>query len=144
MAMRYRSRALAALVAVASTYGSSEPSEAQTASPQLETHVVVAFLPFEIQGNATSEVANSMSQRLRELLDGDSRIEVAPAGAEPLQQRVQYLVRGIVYAGEGNRAFISLQLSDAKSGLALWSENYDYRGISADMIAPDIIEAITK
>jgi TolB-like protein len=101
-------------------------------------------LPFEIQGNATSEVANSMSQRLRELLDGDSRIEVAPAGAEPLQQRVQYLVRGIVYAGEGNRAFISLQLSDAKSGLALWSENYDYRGISADMIAPDIIEAITK
>jgi hypothetical protein len=45
---------------------------------------------------------------------------------------------------EGNRAFISLQLLDAKSRGTVWSENYDYRGIDANMIIPDIIKTVLK
>ena len=131
--MKYTAHVVATVVVMTAVFSSSGRSESE-AEP-----VLVAFMPFEIEGSATAEVARSMSERLKELLDADPRIELAPADDEP-----QYLVKGAVYAGEGNRAFISLLLLDAKSRGILWSENYDYRGINADMIAPDIIKAVLK
>jgi hypothetical protein len=39
---------------------------------------------------------------------------------------------------EGQRAFVALQLMDAKTMKRVWSENYDYRGIGAELMAADI------
>jgi TolB-like protein len=56
---------------------------------------------------------------------------------------VRYLIKGVVYA-EDARRFLSLTVADAKSGKALWHENYDYTNITADMIAPDVVKALVK
>ena len=118
--------------------------EGSNTAPQDRTPVLVAFSPFETKGDAIPEVARSMSEKLLELLDADSRIEVVIGGSvESPQQRVRYLIKGVVYS-EVARRFISLRVLDAKSGNTLWSENYDYTNITADMIAPDIIKALVK
>lgn len=137
--MKYRAHVVAAVVVLTAVFSLSVRSESEAVPPQEQEPVLVAFMPFELEGSATAEVARSMSERLKEPLDADPRIELAPADVGP-----QYLIKGVVYAGEGNRAFISLLLLDGKSQGILWCENYDYRGINADMIAPDIINAVLK
>ena len=41
---------------------------------------------------------------------------------------------------EAGRAFVALQLMNAATSERLWFENYDYRGISAEMMARDILK----
>jgi TolB-like protein len=78
-------------------------------------------------------------------LDADPRLDVVTVGKSGSPQpSVRYLIQGVVYSEDGGRHFLSLKVVDAQSGKTVWSDNYDYRGISPDMIAPDVIEVLLK
>jgi len=59
------------------------------------------------------------------------------------QRPTNYILRGSAYAeiagAETGRAFVALQLVDVETSERVWFENYDYRGIGADMMARDIL-----
>jgi hypothetical protein len=97
---------------------------------------VIAVSAFETVGDAHPAVAQDMAAKLAAALDANSNIK---AGMETGVDRParDYTLKGSVYA-EGQRAFVALQLVDAKTTKRVWSENYDYRGIGTDMMAADI------
>jgi hypothetical protein len=97
---------------------------------------VIAVSAFETVGDAQQTVALDMAANLTAALNADSHIkartETGVSGAS-----LDYMLKGSVYS-EGQRAFVALQLMDAKTTKRVWSENYDYRGIGAEQMAADI------
>jgi TolB-like protein len=100
------------------------------------TETVIAVSEFETVGDAQQTVAQEMAANLAAALNADSHVK-ARAQTEVSGDSVDYILKGSVYA-EGQRAFVGLQLMDAKTTKRVWSENYDYRGIGADLMAADI------
>ena len=100
------------------------------------TETVIEVTAFETMGDAERTVAQDMAANLAAALNGDSHIKVrTEAGGS--RASLDYILKGSVYS-EGQRAFVALQLMDAKTMKRVWSENYDYRGIGADLMAADI------
>jgi hypothetical protein len=130
--MNRSSRALAGATVAASLVlpacHSIKPSE------PAETVIVVSA--FQILGDAQPTTAQDIAINLAAALDADPHIEARTETAISRPSR-DYLLTGSVYA-EGPRAFVALQLVDAKTSERVWSENYDYRGIGADRMAAEI------
>src|SRR5262245_51483772 len=100
------------------------------------TEIVIAVSAFETLGDAQRTVADDMAANLAAALSADSHIKArAETGAS--SSPLDYILKGSVYS-EGQRAFVALQLMDAKTTKRVWSENYDYRGIGADQMATEI------
>ena len=77
-----------------------------------------------------------MAAKLAAALNADPRIRArTQTGSD--RRWGDYILKGSVYS-EGQRAFVALQLVDAKTTKRVWSENYDYRGISTDAMAAEI------
>jgi TolB-like protein len=83
-----------------------------------------------------------MQRDLAATLDLDPCIAARADGDSP-ERPTNYILRGSAYAeiagAETGRAFVALQLVDAETSERLWFENYDYRGIGADIMARDIL-----
>jgi TolB-like protein len=109
---------------------SAQPSSSDEAS------IVVA--PFEVRGEATAALAESMRSDLAATLDLDPCV-AARTDREGSERSSNYVLRGSAYA-EGGRAFVALQLVNATTTEPLWFENYDYRGITAEMMGRDILK----
>ena len=110
---------------------SSEPNE-----------TVIEVSAFETAGDAERSVAKDMAANLAAALNADSHID-ARAEAGGASAALDYILKGTVYSEE-QRAFVALQLMDAKTMKRVWSENYDYRGIGADLMAADIRAYLQK
>ena len=108
----------------------------RSVSPSEAAETVIAVSAFETLGNAQATVAQDMAANLVAALNADphirARLETAGSSAS-----LDYKVKGAVYA-EGQKAFVALQLVDAKTAKRVWSENYDYRGIGTDKMAAEI------
>lgn len=122
------------IVALVAASVSAQPSPPQPS-------IVVA--PFGVLGEAPAALAESMRRDLAASLDLDSCI-AARADRENADRPATFILRGTAYAEtavpETGRAFVALQLVDAETSERLWFENYDYRGIGADMMARDILK----
>lgn len=105
-------------------------------NPSEPTETVIAVSAFETLGDAQRTVADDMAANLAAALNADSHIK-AQTETGVSSSSLDYILKGSVYS-EGQRAFVALQLMDAKTTKRVWSENYDYRGIGADQIAADI------
>jgi TolB-like protein len=83
-----------------------------------------------------------MRRELAAALDLDPCI-AARADREDPEPPANYILRGSAYVeiagAETGRAFVALQLVDVETSERVWSDNYDYRGIGADMMARDIL-----
>jgi TolB-like protein len=112
---------------------------AQPSSPR-EASIVVA--PFGVSGEAPAALAESMRRDLAVALDLDPCIAARGDREDPVPA-ANYILRGSVYAeiagAETGRAFVALQLVDVETSALLWCQNYDYRGIGADLMARDIV-----
>jgi hypothetical protein len=95
----------------------------------------VTMRPFEAVGKADPEFAKSLGRQLKQAIERRSEFRIAPGGPTP------YYLKGQVFA-DGQRHFVTLQLLEAKTDRTLWVENYDYRGITADVMATDVIAAL--
>jgi TolB-like protein len=122
------------IVALVAASGSAQQSSPRQAS------IVVA--PFRVLGEAPAVLAESMRRDLAAALDLDPCI-AAQADREDPVPPANYILRGGVYVeiagAETGRAFVGLQLVDVETSELLWCQNYDYRGIGADMMARDIV-----
>jgi hypothetical protein len=111
------------------------------AQPSLRQASIVAA-PFEVLGEAPAALAESMRRDLAAALDLDPCIAARADREEPVPP-ANYMLSGSVYVeiagAETGRAFVALQLVDVETSERLWFENYDYRGIGADMMARDIL-----
>ena len=123
-----------ALVSTALTAALMSVSVSAQPSPS-QASIVIA--PFESLAEASTALAESMRSDLAATLDRDPCI-TARADRETPERPATYILRGSAYA-EAGRAFVALQLVDAETRERLWFENYDYRGIDADMMARDIL-----
>jgi hypothetical protein len=113
-------------------------SGCRSVDPPEPTQSIVAVSAFETLGHAQPTAAQKMAVDLAAALDADPRIEARTEGEDSDLPR-DYILKGSMYAdAEGGRAFVALQLLDARTAKRMWSENYDYRGIGADLIATDI------
>ena len=112
---------------------------AQAPSPRQASIVVT---PFGVLGEAPAALAESMRRDLAAALDLDPCI-AARADREDSDRPANYILKGGVYVevagAETGRAFVALQLVDARTSELLWCQNYDYRGIGADLMAHDIL-----
>ena len=128
---------LAGVVSVVALVAASV--SAQPSSPR-EASIVVA--PFGVLGEAPAALAESMRRDLAAALDLDPCI-AARADREDPEPPANYILRGSAYVeiagAETGRAFVALQLVDVETSEWLWCENYDYRGIGADLMARDIL-----
>jgi TolB-like protein len=122
------------IVALVAAYVSAQPSSPRDAS------IVVA--PFGVSGEAPAALAESMRRDLAAALDLDPCIAARADREDPVPP-ANYILRGSVYVqiagAETGRAFVALQLVDVETSELLWCENYDYRGIGADLMARDIL-----
>ena len=105
-------------------------------NPSDPAETVIAVSAFETLGDAQPAVAQDMAAKLAAALNGDPHIKAETGSGVDGPSR-DYMLKGSVYLG-AQRAFVALQLVDAKTTKRVWSENYDYRGIGADMMAADI------
>ena len=111
-------------------------SACRSIDPFEPAETVIAVSTFETLGNAQSTVAQDMAAALASALNADSHIKARTETGVSRPSR-DYILKGSVYS-DGQRAFVALQLIDAKTTNRVWSENYDYRGIGADQMAADI------
>ena len=128
---------LAGVVSVVALVAAS--ASAQPSSP-CQASIVVA--PFEVLGEAPAALAESMRRDLAAALDLDPCI-AARADREDTVPPADYMLKGGVYVeiagAETGRAFVALQLVNVETSEPVWFENYDYRGIGADLMARDIL-----
>ena len=108
-----------------------------SAQPSSSDQVSIVVAPFEVHADAPAALVESMRSDLAASLDLDPCV-AARTDREGSERSSNYILRGSAYA-EGGRAFVALQLVSAETAEMLWFENYDYRGISADMMARDIL-----
>jgi hypothetical protein len=129
-----KSACVASIVALVAASVSAQQSSPRQAS------IVVA--PLGVVGEAPAALAESMRRDLAAALDLDPCI-AARADREDPEPPANYILRGSVYVeilgGETGRAFVALQLVDRETSELLWYQNYDYRGIGADLMARDIL-----
>jgi hypothetical protein len=111
-------------------------SACRSVSPSEPAETVIAVSAFETLGNAQATVAQDMAANLVAALNADPHIR-AQLETGDSSASLDYKVKGAVYV-EGQRAFVALQLVDAKTTKRVWSENYDYRGIGTDKMAAEI------
>lgn len=111
-------------------------SACRSVNPSEAAETVIAVSAFETLGDAQPTVAQDMAAKLAAALDADSHIKARTETGVSRRSR-DYILKGSVYS-DGQRAFVALQLVDAKTTNRVWSENYDYRGIGADQMAADI------
>ena len=123
--------ALAVVLMITSVSG--QPSSSQAS---------IVVTPFEALAEAPAALAESMRRDLAAALDIDLGI-AARADREDPEPPANYILKGSVYVeipgGETGRAFVALQLVDVETSELLWCQNYDYRGIAADLMARDIL-----
>jgi TolB-like protein len=93
--------------------------------------------PFETSGQVDPELAKSLWGQLAQSIERNSDFRIAAGGPA-----YYYLVGRI--SSDGKLQFVTLQLFKAKTDRALWIQNYDYRGMSADRMAIDVIEALSS
>jgi hypothetical protein len=93
--------------------------------------------PFEAVGQVDPEFAKSLSRQLMQSIEQNSEFRIVSGGP------TRYYLRGQVFA-DAKRRFVTLQLFEAQTNRMLWLENYDYRGITADMMATDIIAELSS
>ena len=98
---------------------------------------LVVVSAFETQSEAQPAVARKMEDGLAAALNQGPCLK-ARTSRQGATLGAAYILNGSVYA-EGERAFIALRLVDARTARTVWLENYDYRGISAGMMADDIL-----
>ena len=129
-----KSACVAPIVALVAASVGAQPSSPRQAS------IVVA--PFGVLGEAPATLAESMRRDLAAALDLDASV-AARADREDSAPPANYILRGGAYVeiagAETGRAFVALQLVDVKTSELLWCQNYDYRGIGADLMARDIL-----
>jgi TolB-like protein len=128
---------LAGVVSVVALVAASV--SAQPSSPR-QPLIVVA--PFGVLGEAPAALAESMRRDLAAALDLDPCIAARADREDPVPP-ANYILRGGVYVeiagAETGRAFVGLQLVDVETFERVWLQNYDYRGIGADLMARDIL-----
>ena len=124
---------IASIVALVAASVSAQPSPRQ---------VSIVAAPFEVLGEAPAALAESMRRDLAAALDLDPCI-AARADREDTVPPADYMLKGGVYVeiagAETGRAFVALQLVNVETSERLWFDNYDYRGIGADLMAHDIL-----
>ena len=102
------------------------------------TPTIIEVSTFESLGHAQPSSAREMAVHLSAALDAHPYVEARPEGKHS-DVPPDFILKGSMYIdAEGARAFVALQLLDARANKRVWSENYDYRGIGADMMAADI------
>ena len=115
-------------------------ASAQPPSVSRQASIVVA--PFGVGGEAPATLAEFMRRDLAAALDLDPCI-AARADREDTVPPADYMLKGGVYVeiagAETGRAFVALQLVNVETSEPVWFENYDYRGIGADLMARDIL-----
>jgi TolB-like protein len=129
-------------------------SEERLSTSREQSRILVALLPFELSGEAPADVANSIMEKVIATLRADQRLDIVSGvtfqsilesnralGRSDTEYSVTYLIKGWVYA-EGELKLAGLKLLDAKSGETLWFGNYDYGGITGEMMAADILECL--
>ena len=92
--------------------------------------------PFEAMGEADAEFTKTLWRDLARAIERKSDHRVATGGP------ANYYLKGQVLA-DGKRHLATLQLFKAKTDRLIWMENYDYRSVSADAMATDIIDALS-
>jgi hypothetical protein len=97
--------------------------------------VDVLIFPFEISGDADPAFAHFAHQRL------SNAVAIHPRFQVPAHGEAAYHVKGHVHA-DNMRHFVGLMLLDAGTGKVLWCENFDYLGITPEMMAEDLIQAL--
>lgn len=98
--------------------------------------IAVIMRPFEAVGQADPEFAKSLSRQFMRAIEQNSDFRIASGGP------ARYHLKGEVFA-DGERHFVTLRLFEARTDRTLWVENYDYRSITADMMAADVIEELS-
>ena len=110
-----------------------------SAHAQAPTQASIVVAGFEVQGNGRLVVAETIRGALAAALDRDPCVEAQAERADTAPSP-DYVLRGTVYEDEeGGRAFVALQLVNARTSERLWFDNYDYRGINGEMMAEDIL-----
>lgn len=97
----------------------------------------VIVKPFETAGDADPEFAKTLWQQLTQAIERRSDFRVATGGS------AYHYLRGRVLA-DGKRQLVTLQLFKAKTDRVIWLGNYDYRRVSADTMAQDVIAALSS
>jgi hypothetical protein len=97
----------------------------------------VIMKPFETSGQVDPELAKSLWSQLAQSIERHSDFRIAAGGS------AYYYLEGRM-SSDGKRQFVALQLFKAKTDRAIWLQNYDYRGMSADRMATDVIEALSS
>jgi hypothetical protein len=92
--------------------------------------------PFESQGEADPDFTKTLWRDLARAIERKSDHRVATGGP------AYYYLKGQVLA-DGKRHLATLQLFKAKTDRLIWMQNYDYRSVSADVMATDVIEALS-
>ncbi len=93
--------------------------------------------PFETSGQVDPELAKSLWSQLAQSIERNSDFRIAAGGS------AYYFLEGRMNS-DGKRQFVTLQLFKAKTDRAIWLQNYEYRGMSADRMATDVIEALSS
>lgn len=105
--------------------------------PQEIGRLDVIVKPFEAVGQADPEFANTLWRQLAQAIERKSDFRIASGGS------AYYYLKGQVLS-DGKRHLVTLQLFKAKTDRRLWLENYDYRNTTADMMATDVIAALSS
>ena len=92
--------------------------------------------PFEALGEADAEFTKTLWRDLAKAIERRSDHRVATGGP------AYYYLKGQVLA-DGKRHLATLQLFKAKTDRLIWMENYDYLSASADVMAADVIDALS-
>jgi hypothetical protein len=95
----------------------------------------VIMKPVETSGQVDPELAKSLWNQLAQSIERNSDFRISAGGSA-------YYYLKCRMSSDGKRQFVTLQLFKAKTDRALWLQNYDYRGTSADRMATDVIEAL--
>jgi hypothetical protein len=96
----------------------------------------VTMKPFDTSGQVDPEFAETLSRQLMRAIEETSDFRIVPGGP------TRYYLKGRVFADE-KRHFVSLELHEAQTGRVHWLENYDYRSITPEMMAEDVVEELT-
>lgn len=92
--------------------------------------------PFEAMGEADPEFVETLSNQLMGSIERRSDFHVSASISAP------YYLKGQVTADK-KRQMITLQLFESRTDRVVWVGNYDQRRTTVDMMADDIIEAMT-
>jgi TolB-like protein len=97
----------------------------------------LSMKPFEAVGQAEPEFAKTLSRQLMQAIERRSDFRVVYGGP------TRYYLKGQVLADD-KRSLVTLQLFESQSNRSLWLENYDYRSVTADEMADDIVAELLE